>query len=57
MGMPRKYGVSSSSSVFPLFLFVSLFLSLFLLWERGGGGAKGAKAFFIVYDLYLTTGC
>ena len=56
MGMPRKYGVSSSSSVFPLFLFVSLFLSLFLLWERGGG-AKGAKAFFLVYDLYLTTGC
>ena len=56
--MPRKYGVSSSSSVFPLFLFVSLFLFLFLLCERGvGGGAKGAKAFFLVYDLYLTTGC
>ena len=57
MGMPRKYVVSSSSSVFPLFLFVSLFLFLFLLWERGGGAAKGAKAFFLVYDLYLTTGC
>ena len=56
MGMPRKYVVSSSSSVFPLFLFVSLFLFLFLLWERGGG-VKGAKAFFLVYDLYLTTGC
>ena len=40
----------SSSSVFSLSLFLSLFLFLFFMV------GEGAKAFFLVYDFYLTTG-
>ena len=42
---------------FPLYFFVSF--SFFMVWGGGGGGGgeEGAKAFFLVYDFYLTTSC
>ena len=36
---------------FPISFFVS-----FSFFYGGGGGGEGAKAFFLVYDFYLTTG-
>ena len=39
---------------FPISFFVSF--SFFLWWGGRGGGRGLIKAFFLVYDFYLTTG-
>ena len=52
MGMPRKYGVCPLLLLFSLFPY--FFLCFFFFFH--GGGGEGAKAFFLVYDFYLTTG-
>ena len=55
MGMPRKYGVCPLLLLFSLFPY--FFLCFFFFFHGGGGGGGGgAKAFFLVYDFYLTTG-